>query len=129
MKCLAKMICHYSTCVVPGTVEVAPVVFNLPKPVKKGSVISSFLLIKGLQYPLSFPKMLNPQMNLIIAMPSSTMPNGRHSSRLFDTWLLSILWQDGVRSPGVIHSTWEELSISVWNCRAVCPKSDPEMEY
>lgn len=36
------MICHYSTCVVPGTVEVAPVVFNLPKPVKKGSVISSF---------------------------------------------------------------------------------------
>lgn len=80
------MICHYGTCVDPNTVEVAPVVFSLPAPVKKRSVTSSFfLLMRGLQCPLSFPKMLNPQMNLNIAMPSSTMPNVRHGSGLFDT--------------------------------------------
>lgn len=36
---LIEDICHYGTCVVPNTVEVAPVVFNLPKPVKNGSVM------------------------------------------------------------------------------------------
>lgn len=36
------MICHYGTCVDPNTVEVAPVVFSLPAPVKKRSVTSSF---------------------------------------------------------------------------------------
>jgi len=32
--------------------------------------------------------MLNLQMNLIIAMPSSAKPNVRHGSRLFDTGFL-----------------------------------------
>lgn len=62
---------------VPNNVEVAPVVFNLPKPVMKRSVISSFfLLVKGLQCPLGFPKMLNLQMSVILQqLMSGTAPD------------------------------------------------------
>lgn len=55
MKSLSKMICRYSARDRTSTVEVASVVFNLPKAVKKGSVISSFFIDEEFEMSLELP--------------------------------------------------------------------------
>lgn len=50
------MICHYGTCVDPNTVEVAPVAFSLPEPVKKKCYqLFSFFIDEGSAMSLELP--------------------------------------------------------------------------
>ena len=121
IKCLSETICHYSTCVVPSTVEVVSFVSNLPKAVEKGSVIGSFIFFnwwRVCNVPWGFLKCSICRWTWLL---QCQVVQSLMSGMAPDSLTPGSSWQERGRSPGVIHSSWEELSILVWNCWATCP--------
>lgn len=113
------LINHYSTCVAPNTrSQVAPAVFNLPKPVMKGSTISPRLLMKGLQRSSLKYSMCKWawwwQCQAARCLTSGTAPNSLPPS---SSWGM---WQDGGSSPGQRAARGRNQASQWGSCWSLC---------